>query len=115
MSGTDRVVSSFTKVIMSLVIVCIIGGFSVIILQEKASDIFQDILESNKVKVVRGIVDSPSVIIPIKDSGKIIRLIFSELNTTTVYRYGWTFYVFNEDMTVAYRYIPPIRGWRIFW
>jgi len=62
-------------------------------------------LEKTGLTVLEGIIESPSVIIVVRDSGEFIAVI-EENQQDTVYRYINKFYTFNDDMTIAWKFCP---------
>ena len=83
-------------------------------------DAFNHVAKANlrlRVNLVEGaIIKSPSVILLIDTFGDFVKMV-EELNATTVYRESvyfrgsWdSYYVFNEQMTIAYRYDLKLTG-----
>jgi len=52
-----------------------------------------------------GIIESPALILEVNEEKF---LAIATLNHCTVYGYRSQFYIFNSDMTIAYRYTPTI-------
>lgn len=75
----------------------------------RAADRFGAELERAGLTVLVGIVNSPSVIIVV-DSPMEFMSIVAEHNQNTVYRgyKTWPYYVFNDDMSMAWKYTPRV-------
>lgn len=67
-------------------------------------DAFVEQLETIGYDVVEGIVESPSVIIVIRDEAEFLNKV-KEVDACTVYYRYWMFYVFDSNMQLAYRYV----------
>lgn len=61
-------------------------------------------LLENGFVVIDGIIDSPSVIIKVNRQQFYNKLYAIDMNT--VYYFQYSFYVFEENMQIAYRYSP---------
>lgn len=70
-----------------------------------------DYLESVGINVVVGDISSPSLILDVEFP---VLLLIADATNATIYRDGFTFYVFDSTMLTAYRYQPKI-GFRYDW
>jgi len=90
---------------------------------EEYAEMIEFLFFYQKYTLVKGIVDSPSVIIYI-DNYKEFDMRVQELNNTVYYepsdrmiprpQYMPTYYVFNDEMTIAWGYTPILRSGRPF-
>lgn len=82
--------------------------------QRKTSELFYTELQESGLVVLEGIIESPSVIIVVGTSREFVTTVI-ELHQDTVYyceeseypRHG-SFYVFNDAMTMAWKYTPKV-------
>lgn len=110
---------SYVKVVgavMCLAVVAVAGVLTYVLIEDtnqwRAAEQFGVVLEKVDLIVVEGIIQSPSVIIVVGTPEEFMTIV-KELRQDTVYYYprlGYpsdrAYYVFNDEMTIAWKYIP---------
>lgn len=107
MNGYEKLVGYSSIVLILCVVGVVIWTQGTINGYSREAARFQARLEQT-VQVRNGEVDSPPLILPLNSEWD-FQATIQRLNATTVYRNNWRFYVFNDNMTIAYRYITS--GW----
>lgn len=78
--------------------------------RDKAVEVFISALDTAGLEVLQGRIESPSVIIDVYSVEEFISKV-EEHNQSTVYVDGPRYYVFNEDMTIAWEYFFQWEIW----
>ena len=96
-------------VIMLIIAFCsiIFVGFRIGDIKEEDLNYFQENYLQN-VKVQKGTIESPSVIINV-EMNEFLQILNEQTNPT-VYKYMYNFYTFNEGLTIAYKLVLPYRS-----
>jgi len=112
---TVRMKTDNNIVVVGFIVVIFLAlcGCAVVIAyeQNKAFKAFVSMLDTEGLEVLQGTVESPSVIIDVYSPRQFMSIV-SEHSQDIVYRDGWTFYIFNSGMTVAWRYYPQWRDFK---
>lgn len=97
-----QILSTKGKIVVILFVAVVVAGSTLALWSQynRRMD-FRNLLEEYGIKVVEGVIESPSVLITTEDLTEFVDM---AKNSGTVYQNGNVFYVLNDKETIAWKY-----------